>query len=69
MQQRQSTASASQRVRRSGAANNLQTQVTSGEQIFTTPSQTSKAKVAMSEPKGNTDDAPYFQKRMLRSRA
>ena len=60
MQQRQSTASVGSRAARSAKANNLLT----GDKIFQSPG------CNKTEVKGtkNTEDAPYFQRRMMRSR-
>lgn len=59
MQTRQSTASVGSRVKR-----NVQNNLANGDQIF---SQNKQSDIA-DKLKGNTEDAPYFQRRMQRSR-
>ena len=66
MQQRQSTASVGKRSQRQAhLANQSQSGVTGADRIFGTPSQAAKKKAYLEG--GNTDNAPYFHKRGIRS--
>ena len=60
MQTRQSTASVGSRVQRKTTSN---VRAANGDQIFSNPNQNIEDKL-----KGNTEDAPYFQRRMMKNR-